>query len=92
MTPTDLVTEWWAKNGVEAIVIEIKRKWPKLCRKRVCNPASISRNQLECGGRESEPKAQRISCKVSGKEKKNLRRIHFGNAKCRVAKKLGMLE
>ena len=32
----------WAKNGVVAIPKWIKRKWSKLCRKRLCNPKGVS--------------------------------------------------
>lgn len=41
---TDHVTERCPEHGVETIVIQIKRKWPQLHRKRQCNPAGISRN------------------------------------------------
>ena len=41
------VAEQWAKNGVGAISILIKRKRPKLCRKWMCGPGSIGRNEVK---------------------------------------------
>jgi len=38
------VAERWAKDGVETIAKWIKRKWPKLCRKRLCDGEVIARN------------------------------------------------
>jgi len=37
----------WAKNGVVTIAKWIKRKWSKLCRKRLCNPKGVTRNEFE---------------------------------------------
>jgi len=41
------VAKWWAKNGIVTITVGKKRKWSKLCRKRLCNPEGVTRNQLE---------------------------------------------
>ena len=40
------VAERWTKSGVVTVVMWIKRKWSKLCRKRVCNPDSIYADEL----------------------------------------------
>lgn len=41
------VAEWWAKHGVEAIIMLIKRKWSELCRKRMRDADGIGRSQVE---------------------------------------------
>ena len=60
----------WAKNGVVTITNWIKRKWSKLCRKRLCNPVAFTRNQLGfIYGRLDKPTTM---AKLVGGEKKKL--------------------
>ena len=69
----------WAKNRVVTIAKWIKREWSKLGKKRLCNPQGITRNQLKYTAAEGRG----IADSYQLAQKKNSRRIHARNEKCR---------
>ena len=72
------VAERWAKNRVETIIIQIKRKWSKLCKKWMCSPGSIGRNEVELTRRCN------LAPGKSEKRKKNSLRFHFLKRKVQI--------